>query len=146
MDKKNLPAGFITIEEAIDLINQDTRSNATVDTAFLVAGIPYLRLGGTYNIRKMKHVNGKPVYDGEKFVLIESEYQKAMLEHAIVEHYKKMSGNYDYDPEKAGLKNLSTAVDDEENPSGRIVRQKKAMTKAGDDITEHGIQITNGQD
>ena len=146
MNKDNLPNGFITIKEAIDLINEDTRSDAKVDTAFLVAGIPYLRVGGTYNIRKMKHENGRAVYDGEKFVLIESEYDKTMLEHAIVEHYKQMSGNYNYDPEKAGLKNLSTAVDDEENPSGRIVKQKKAMTKAGDDITEHAIKITNGQD
>lgn len=146
MQNSNLPNGFITIQEAIDLINEDTRSDAKVDTAFLVAGIPYLRVGGTYNIRKMKHVNGRAVYDGERFVLIETEYDRTMLEHAIVEHYKKMSGDMTYDPEKAGLKNLSTAVDDEENPSGRIIRQKKAMTKAGDDITEHATRVTNGQD
>ena len=141
----NLPSGFITIEEAIDLINKDTRSNAKVDTKFLLAGIPYLRVGGTFNIRKMKHVDGKPVYDGEKFVMITSEYEKTMLEHAIVEHYKAMSGDTSYDPEQ-NVRNLSTAVDDEDNPSGRIVRQKKKITKAGEEMMNHGTTTTNGAD
>ena len=142
----NLPKGFITIEEAIKLINEDTRANAKVDARFLVNGLPYLRVGGTYNIRLMKHENGKAVYNGEKFVLISSEYERAMLEHTIVEHYKEVSGNVDfqYDSETAPTRNLSTAVDDEENPSGRIVRQKKPITKRGEDIADHGVQKTNG--
>lgn len=139
----NLPPGFITIEEAIELINSDSRSDAKVDTAFLLAGLPYLRLGGTYNIRLMKHQNGVPVYNGEKFVLLESEYQMAMLEHAIVEHYKEMSGDVDYDPNNI-VRSLSTAIDDEENPQANIVKQKKPMTKAGEDITTHGVTKTNG--
>lgn len=145
MQSSKLPNGFITIKEAIDLINSDTRKDAKVDTSFLVNNIPYLRVGGTYNIRLMKHDNGVAVYNGEKYVLIQSEYEKSILEHAIVEHYKEVSGNHDYDPEKV-VKSLSTAVDDEENPQGRIVRQKKAMTKAGDNISEHGVTTTNGQD
>lgn len=144
----NLPKGFIKVEEAIKLINEDSRSDAKVDTKFLVSGLPYLRVGGTYNIRLMKHQDGKAVYNGEKFVIIASEYERAMLEHAIVEHYKTMSGNMDfkYDTENAPTRSLSTAVDDEENPTGKIVKQKKPMTKKGEDIADHGITKTNGAD
>ena len=146
--ENNLPKGFISVDDAIKLINEDTRADAKVDTRFLLSGLPYLRVGGTYNIRLAKHVDGKATYNGEKFVMIASEYERAMLEHAIVEHYKAMSGNMDfkYDSEHAPTKSLSTAVDDEENPSGRIVKQKKPMTKPGEDLSDHGITKTNGAD
>lgn len=144
--ENNLPHGFIPVEEAIKLINEDSRTDAKVDTKFLLSGLPYLRVGGTFNIRLMKHVDGKAVYNGEKFVQIASEYERAMLEHAVVEHYKAMSGNmnFKYDAENAPTRSLSTAVDDEENPSGRIVKQKKPMTKSGEDIADHGVTKTNG--
>lgn len=144
----NLPNGFIPVDDAIKLINEDSRTDAKVDTKFLVQGLPYLRVGGTYNIRLMKHVDGKAVYSGEKFVQIVNEYERAMLEHAIVEHYKAMSGNtnFKYDSDNAPTKSLSTTVDDEENPSGKIVKQKKPMTKLGEDIADHGVKKTNGAD
>lgn len=144
MENKGLAPGFISVEDAIDLINSDTRSDAKVDIEFMVAGLPYLRVGGNFNIRQMKHKNGIAEYDGEKYVYIESEYQLAMLEHAIVEHYKKLSGNMNFDP-KNQVRSLSTAVDDEENPQANIVAQKKPMTKAGEDIsTARGVTKTNG--
>lgn len=149
MESGKLPKGFISVEEAIQLINEDTRTNAKVDTGFLVAGLPYLRVGGTYNIRKMEHRDGKATYIGEDFVLIKSEYERAMLEHAIVEHYKAMSGDtmFEYDAEHAPTRSLSTAIDDEENPSGKIVKQKRPMTKQGDDISvSRGTTTTNGQE
>lgn len=144
--EKNLPNGFITVEEAIDIINKDSRDAATVDVDFLVAGIPYMRIGGTYNIRLMKHKDGRAVYNGEKFVLITTEYERTMLEHAIVEHFKHASGRLDYDPNTSTVRSLSTAIDDEENPKAKIVRQKKPMTSAGEDIADHGVSTTNGQD
>ena len=60
----NLPTGFISVDEAIKLINEDSRTDAKVDTKFLVSGLPYLRVGGTYNIRLMKHQDGKAVRNG----------------------------------------------------------------------------------
>lgn len=145
MNNQGLPASFITVEEAVDLINQDTRTEATVDTDFMIAGLPYLRVGGNFNVRLMKtDGSGRAVYNGEKYVYIESEYQLAMLEHAIVEHYKKATGDFNFDPNNK-VRSLSTAVDDEENPQANIVVQKKPMTKAGEDIsTARGVTKTNG--
>ena len=46
----NIPNGFISVEDAISLIESDTRSNAKVDTAFLLRNLPYLRVDGNYTI------------------------------------------------------------------------------------------------
>ena len=133
MYNNNLPTGFISVEKAIELIQSDTRSNAKVDTAFLLRNLPYLRVDGNYTIKKLKHENGKVVEDGEEFVQIDSDYHRAMLEHAIVDHYKMVTG-HDIDPEQIGIKKLSTAVDDEQNPQGRITRNKNSKTKIGDSL------------
>lgn len=129
----NLPAGFISVDEAIKLIESDTRTNAKVDASFLLRNLPFLRVDGNYNIKKVKHENGKVVEDGEAFVHIDSDYHRSMLEHAIVEHYKQASGR-DIDPETIGIRRLSTEVDDEKNPQGRIVANKKSKTKVGDNL------------
>lgn len=129
----NLPAGFISVDEAIKLIESDTRTNAKVDASFLLRNLPFLRVDGNYNIKKVKHENGKVVEDGEAFVHIDSDYHRSMLEHVIVEHYKQSSGR-DIDPETIGIRRLSTEVDDEKNPQGRIVTNKKSKTKVGDNL------------
>ena len=129
----NIPAGFISVEEAISLIESDTRSNAKVDTAFLLRNLPYLRVDGNYTIKKLKHENGKVVDAGEEFVRIFSDYQRSMLEHAIIEHYKMVTGR-DIDPESIGIKKLMTTVDDEKNLSGRIMQNTESSTKVGDTL------------
>lgn len=133
MQNNNIPIGFISLEEAIKLIESDTRSNAKVDTSFLLNNLPYLRVDGNYTIKKLKHEGGKVVPDGKTQVQIRSEYERAMLEHAIVEHYKLVTG-YDINPESIGLRSMTTAVDDEKNPGGRVTKNEKPLTRAGDDL------------
>lgn len=133
MQKNNLPAGFISIEDAIKLIESDTRSNAKVDTAFLLRNLPYLRVDGNYTIKKLKHKDGKVVPDGQTYVQIATEYERAILQHAITEHYKNVTGRI-IDPETIGLRSMSTAVDDEKNPSARITKNEKPLIKAGEDL------------
>lgn len=133
MQSGNIPLGFITVEEAIKLIESDTRSNAKVDISFLLRNLPFLRVDGNYTIKKLRHEKGRVVPDGEAFVHIDSDYRRAMLEHAIVEHYKQVTGR-EIDPNTIGLRTMTTAVDDEENPGGRVVRNKKSKTKMGDAI------------
>lgn len=129
----NIPTGFISVEDAIRLIESDTRSNAKVDTAFLLRNLPYLRVDGNYTIKKLKHKDGKVVPAGETFVHISSDYQRSMLEHAIVEHYKMVTGR-DIDPQTIGVKKLMTTVDDEKNVAGRILPNTESATKIGDNL------------
>lgn len=140
MQNSNLPNGFISIADAIKLIESDSRSDAKVDTAFLLRNLPYLRVDGNYNIKKLKHENGRVVEDGEVYVMVASEYEKAMLEHAITEHYKNVTGRV-VDPEKIGLRSITTAVDDEKNANGYLMNNDKPMIKAGDDLVS-GVNQT----
>lgn len=133
MQKSNLPNGFIELPDAIKLIESDKRSDAKVDTNFLLQNLPYLRVDGNYNIKKLKHENGRVVEDGEVYVTIHSEYEKAMLEHAITEHYRNVTG-VTVEPEKIGLRSVTTAVDDEKNANGYLMNNDKPMVKPGDDL------------
>ena len=118
MQNNNLPNGFIPVADAIKLIESDSRSDAKVDTAFLLRNLPYLRVDGNYNIKK------------------------AMLEHAITEHYRNVTGR-SVEPEKIGLRSITTAVDDEKNAGGRLMTNDKPMIKAGDDIVSGVSQTVN---
>ena len=140
MQNSNLPNGFVTVADAIKLIESDSRTDAKVDTAFLLRNLPYLRVDGNYNIKKLKHENGKVVEDGEVYVMISSEYERAMLEHAITEHYKNVTGRV-VNPENIGLRSITTAVDDEKNANGYLMNNDKPMIKAGDDIVS-GVNQT----
>lgn len=140
MQNTNLPNGFIPVMDAIKLIESDSRTDAKVDTAFLLRNLPYLRVDGNYNIKKLKHENGKVVEDGEVYVMIASEYERAMLEHAITEHYKNVTGRI-VNPENIGLRSITTAVDDEKNANGYLMNNDKPMIKAGDDIVS-GVNQT----
>lgn len=140
MQNTNLPNGFIPVMDAIKLIESDSRTDAKVDTAFLLRNLPYLRVDGNYNIKKLKHENGKVVEDGEVYVMITSEYERAMLEHAITEHYKNVTGRV-VNPESIGLRSITTAVDDEKNANGYLMNNDKPMIKAGEDIVS-GVNQT----
>lgn len=133
MEAQGLPKGFITVAEAIKLIESDTRDNAKVDTAFLVRNIPYMREGGNFNIRKLKHENNRVVRDGSVFVVLETEYDKVTLEHAILEHYKQVTGRVAR-PEEMGIKDVSTIVDSQDPESGRIRKNQNPLSKYGEDL------------
>lgn len=132
MDKKNLPNGFISVDEAIALIQSDSRTNATVNVAFLVKNLPWIEKNHNFTIKLLRHEGGKVVDNGIKYVAIESDYQKEILKHAIVEHYKEMSGR-EFDPETVGVRKITTAVEDD-NPQGRPKVNKTSQTNIGDTI------------
>lgn len=141
MQNNILPAGFISIQAAIELIESDSRSDAKVDTAFLLRNLPYLRVDGNYTIKKLKHKDGKVVPDGQTYVQIRSEYDRAMLEHAITEHYRNVTGRT-VDPETIGLRSMTTAVDDEKNPGGRLTVNDNPIIKAGEDLGSGSRTVT----
>ena len=94
--------------------------------------MPYLRVNGNYTIKLQKHDNGVVVNNGTLFVQIKDDWEQSKLKHAIVEHYKAMSGREDFNPDAVGVKSLTTAVDEENNPTGKLSRNKKPMTKFGE--------------
>ena len=74
--------------------------------------------------------------------MVKSEYERAILEHAITEHYKNVTGR-SVNPEDIGLRSITTAVDDEKNAGGRLMNNDSPMIKAGDDIVSGVNQTIN---
>ena len=134
MQNNDLPVGCISVDEAIKLINSDTRTDAKVDTEFLLRNLPYLRPDGTYTIKKLRTENGRLIEDGNTTAIVRTEYEKTILEHAIVEHYKKMTTRQDFDPDTIGLRSITTTVDEETNIGAHLMRNKKPLIKPGEDL------------
>lgn len=130
--EKNTPNGFLSVEEAVALIQADKRSDATVDVAFLVKNLPWLEKNRNYTVKLLRHENGKVVDNGIKYVSIENDYQKEMLKHAIVQHYKDLSGK-EIDPDTIGIRKITTAIEDN-NPQGRPTINTQSSTNIGDTI------------
>lgn len=144
MQNNSLPADFVTMEDAIKIIESDTRSNPVVDVAFLINNIPYMRVNGNYNIKLLtRNADGKIVENGSRYVRINSEWEKANLEHAILEHYKQNSRDHkEIDPNQIGLRSLSTTKDEDNNPQGKIIKNPTPMIKYGDS-TQGGERTLN---
>lgn len=132
--QNNLPNDFLPLEDVIKLIESDTRKDPVVDTAFLVNNLYYLRTGNNYNIKLLGRANdGKIIEKGSVFVHINSDWERSNLEHAILEHYKLTSRDHTViNPETIGLRSITTAKDEDTNPTGQAMLNPKPMTKFGD--------------
>lgn len=143
MQAKILPPGFITVEEAVELINSDTRTNPTVNVDAMLESLPFLRIEGNFNIMKMKTDpnTGYAVPAGSTYVQIETEWDRAQIEHAIIAKKKEATG-IEVDPMTIGVTNMTTAVDDEKNPSGKFKVNDQPLTKVGE-VTAGGSEKEN---
>lgn len=135
MENNGLPRGFITIEEAIRLIESDTRKDPVVDTQFLLNNIPYLKLGQNYNIKLLTRADdGKIVENGNKYVQIITERDLVNLREAIGDHYKAVTGRL-VDTNAIGLRRMTAVSDDEKNPMARNIVNTESKIKYGDELS-----------
>lgn len=146
------PKDFLTVQEAIELIETDTRSNPTVDDVQLVKGIEYLRanMRGSemnYTIHLVKRDdNGKIVPNGKKWAVVQSSRDANTLEYAIMDHYKKLSGHEAPNPEDMGLETFTTTVEDSDGKSRPRPRHNaSSKIKKGDEMASGDRTITVGE-
>lgn len=141
MQNNSLPRGFISVTDAVELINSDTRSDAKVDIQRMLNNLPYLKVSGNFTIFKLKHKDGRVVEDGVTYVQIASEYDRVIIEKAITDHYAQLSGQR-IDPTAIGIRSMSATVDDDDAQSGRVRANKKPMTKVGDNLGSGAKTVT----
>lgn len=159
MDPKSLPNGFITVEEAVALINSDTRDDARVDTQYLVSHIDWIEEAHNFRIPLvrlttkeelqaiMKRYPGRRPNGltrlGSKTVTINTAYEKELLKQTIRNHYKEMAGR---EYEKPTVRGLSS-VADEETGGGQVKpRRSKTIAKEGETIGSGQSRVTNSAD
>lgn len=136
-----LPKGFISIDEAVALINSDTRADAKVDTKWLVSHVDWIEEAHNFRIPLLKTTADKKIAKvGSKYVQILSAYDKEVLKRAIRNHYRDLVG---HEFSKENVRAVSSVVDDEVS-SGARPRRSKPIAKEGQTIGTGETIVTNG--
>ena len=155
--KQQLPPGFITIDQAVELIKSDTRDEPVVDMDYLAAHKIWLdRNGPAHNFRipKIKKLpedkiyktkRGKYVYfehTGDVYVQINTAFENELLKKTIMDKYKELVG---HEYRELATRGVSTVVDDGEGRNAATPRARKPMAKEGDSIGSGETITTNGE-
>lgn len=139
-----LPNGFISIEDAVKLIQSDTRTDAKVDTKWLVSHIIWIEEAHNFRIPLMKTTSDKKVVPcGSKYVMVMTTYDKEVLKKAIRDHYRDMVG-HEYD--EPTVRAVSTVADEEQTGGAVRPRKSKSIAKEGAIIGTGETIKTNGAD
>ena len=139
-----LPKGFISIDEAVALIHSDTRTNAKVDTKWLVNHMLWIEEAHNFRIPLMKTTSDKKVVQaGSRYVEVRSSYEKEVLKKAIKDHYRDMVG---HEYEAKLTRAVSTVADDEQGGGNVRPRRSKSIAKEGAAIGTGETITTNGAD
>lgn len=109
-----VPTGFISFEEAIKLIQSDSKETPKVNVSFLVSNIPWIEAKHNFTIPLIKRGDdGKIVQYGHTFVQIANDYEATTLEHTIREKYKELVGR-EYTKDKE-TRSITTSITDADN-------------------------------
>lgn len=135
MQEGSLPKNFLTFDEAIKLIQAETRENPRVDISRLARNLKWLESKHNYTIFLLKRdASGAIVPNGNRPVSLASEYEKTTLEHAIREKYKELARQEYQD---GGIHKISTMVTDAEsggNSTGQPIENTESKINVGDSI------------
>lgn len=135
MDNNNrLAPGFITAQSAVKLINSDTMENPKVNISWCAENLSFLAPRHNFTIKLVKKTpEGKIVENGKTQTYVENDYDKVILEKAILDKFRELT-NRDY---TRNLRRLSTTVTDkdgEANMMGRPVSNSSSTTDANTNL------------
>lgn len=110
--------GFITTQEAIELIKAHTNENPTVDLNFLVVNREYIDKTHNFTIHLLEKKNGKVVDAGTVWAKVVGDSDKYTLRDAIKDSYKRNTG-LDLNLDERKTCEITTIVDPKTNPKGQ---------------------------
>lgn len=149
MQQNNLPPGFISIDEAVELIKSDTRDEPVVDMDYLIMKTVWIETNHNFRIPKIKKLPAKEVYrskrgniiefehTGDVYVMINTNYEKEFLKKTIFDKYRELVG---HEYIEAGVRSISTVADDAQ---GRAAVQPR---KTKNPIAKEGAIISGGEE
>lgn len=87
-----LPKEFLSFDDAIKLIQSDTRKDPKVDIQFIVRNFTYINPGHTFTLKLLKRdTSGKIVPNGVRYVILANQYEATTFEHTVAEKYKELT-------------------------------------------------------
>ena len=153
MQNNNLPNGFITAAEAVELIKSDTKENPVVDIDYMVAHTRWLDAGKNFRIPKIRLLAPEErkrdargnihiiEHIGDVYVEVKDNYEKELIRKTLNDKYYEMT-NKEYTELKT--RGVSTVADDAEGQSAVRPRANTPNTKEGDFIGGGNTVTTNG--
>lgn len=153
-NNNNLPNGFISVDQAVKLIESDTKENPVVDIDYMVAHTRWLDTGRNFRIPKIRKLapeerkrdirgNVHVIENiGDVYVEIKNNYEKELIKKTLNDKYYEIT-NKEYAELKT--RGVSTVADDAEGTNAVAPRANTPNTKAGDAIGDGSTVTTNGQ-
>lgn len=149
-----LSPGFSTVDQAVELIKQDTRQNPVVDMDWLVAHIKWIETAHNFRIPKIRRLTADEVYrnkrgrlveyenTGEVNVYIATAFEKELLRKTILDKFRELVGR---EYQEKSLRASSTVADDAQGRDAVRPRANKPIATEGQSIGSGEIVNTNGQ-
>lgn len=153
MQDNNLAPGFIKVEDAVKLINSDTRENPVVDMDYLVSRIKWVETAHNFRIPKIRRLKpeeirktkrGKVIdYEviGNAYIYIATNYQKELVRKTILDKFKELVGR---EYKEQTIRAMSTVADDAEGKAAVKPRANKPIAREGASIGDGGVTTSNG--
>ena len=151
---KILPPGFISVDEAVELIKSDSKEVPVVDIDYMMAHIKWLEVAHNFRIPKIRKLapeeqkrdsRGRILaieQIGSVYVAVNDNFEKELLKKTLNDKYYEFT-HREYQELKT--RGISTVADDAEGKSAVRPRANKANTKEGDALGNGGEITTNGE-
>lgn len=151
---KTLSPGFITVEEACELIKSDTRQNPVVDMDYIVSRKKWIETAHNFRIPKVRRLAPNDVYRtkrgelveyetiGEANVYLATNFDKELLIKTINDKYRELMG---HEYKELTTKAVSTVADDAQGRDAVRPRANKPIAQEGQSIGGGQTVTTNGE-
>lgn len=145
---------IISVDEAIELLKTDTRTNPTVDTSYIAQRTHYLRDSSLFRIPLVtRDQNGRIVHNGNRFARVVTTREANILNYAIHDHYKELAGKEledTADPDFVPVKSVDSTIKNDQVGEFSLKKGKKSKDielNRGDTISTspEGRNLTVGK-
>ena len=143
-----LSPGFITVDEAVKLIQSDTREHPVVDMDYLVSRIKWIETAHNFRIPKIRMLKEDEIYrtkrgkvidyevTGNAYIYIATNFEKELVRKTILDKFRELVG-HEYKEET--VRAMSTVADDAQ---GKAAVQPRSNAKP---IAKEGSMISSGE-
>ena len=149
-----LSPGFSTIDEAVKLIQSDTRENPVVDMDYIVNKTVWIETNHNFRIPKIRKLKPEEIYrtkrgkvveyehTGDCYVYVATNFEKELLKKTIFDKYRELVG---HEYKEAGVRAMSTVADDAQGKEAVRPRANKPIAKEGTNIGSGEVVTSNGE-
>lgn len=153
MSPNNLPVGFISVDDAVKLIQSDTRQNPVVDMDWLISRVKWVEVAHNFRIPKITRLKPEQVYKtkrgkiveyehtGDVYVAINNAFEKELIRKTILDKYRELVG---HEYKELHTRAVSTVADDAQGREAVQPRANKPIAKEGDSIGTSSEAVSNG--